>query len=67
MGRADAHARRDELLPERGFNVARALVGSEATCVTILHAELMLIAGYSKNTPRLGLKTYLPDYDDLKA
>jgi len=27
----------------------------------------MLIAGYSKNTPRLGLKTYLPDYDDLKA
>jgi len=33
----------DELLPERGFNVARALVGSEATCVTILHAELLLI------------------------
>jgi hypothetical protein len=27
----------------------------------------MLIAGYSKNTPRLGLKTYLPDYDDLKG
>ncbi|HYM25151.1 MAG TPA: FAD-binding and (Fe-S)-binding domain-containing protein [Vicinamibacterales bacterium] len=33
----------DELLPERGFNVARALVGSESTCVTILHAELLLI------------------------
>ncbi|HMD34318.1 MAG TPA: FAD-binding and (Fe-S)-binding domain-containing protein [Vicinamibacterales bacterium] len=33
----------DELLPENGFNVARALVGSEATCVTILHAELLLI------------------------
>ncbi len=33
----------DELLHERGFNVARALVGSEATCVTILQAELMLI------------------------
>ena len=26
----------------------------------------MLVAGYSKNTPRLGLKTYMPDYDDLK-
>jgi len=33
----------EELLPEKGFNVARALVGSEATCVTILHAELLLI------------------------
>jgi FAD/FMN-containing dehydrogenase/Fe-S oxidoreductase len=33
----------DELLPERGFNVARALVGTESTCVTILQAELMLI------------------------
>lgn len=33
----------DELLPERGFNVARALVGSEGTCVTILAAELQLI------------------------
>jgi hypothetical protein len=33
----------DELLPERGFNVARALVGTESTCVTVLQAELMLI------------------------
>jgi FAD/FMN-containing dehydrogenase/Fe-S oxidoreductase len=33
----------DELLPERGFNVARALVGTESTCVTILQAEMMLI------------------------
>jgi len=33
----------DELLPERGFNVARALVGTESTCVTILHAEMMLL------------------------
>jgi hypothetical protein len=24
-----------------------------------------LIAGYSKNTPRQGLETYMPDYDDL--
>jgi FAD/FMN-containing dehydrogenase/Fe-S oxidoreductase len=33
----------DELLPENGFNVARALVGSESTCVTILEATLDLI------------------------
>src|SRR5262249_45504368 len=33
----------DDLLPEKGFNVARALVGSESTCVTILQAELHLI------------------------
>src|SRR5437773_6472643 len=34
----------DELLPENGFNVARALVGSEGTCVTVLEAELRLMA-----------------------
>src|SRR2546423_1309768 len=34
----------DELLPENGFNVARALVGTEGTCVTILEAELRLMA-----------------------
>jgi FAD/FMN-containing dehydrogenase/Fe-S oxidoreductase len=28
----------DQLLPENGFNVARALVGSEGTCITILEA-----------------------------
>jgi Fe-S oxidoreductase/FAD/FMN-containing dehydrogenase len=32
----------DELLPENGFNVARALVGSEGTCVTVLEATLRL-------------------------
>lgn len=31
------------LLPENGFNVARALCGSEGTCVTILEATLTLI------------------------
>lgn len=34
----------DELLPENGFNVARALVGSEGTCATVLSATLNLIA-----------------------
>jgi len=33
----------DSLLPEAGFDVARALVGSESTLVTILHAELELV------------------------
>jgi FAD/FMN-containing dehydrogenase/Fe-S oxidoreductase len=34
----------DELLPENGFNVARALVGTECTCALILNATLKLIA-----------------------
>ena len=33
----------DELLPENGFNVARALVGSESTLVTILEATVHLV------------------------
>jgi FAD/FMN-containing dehydrogenase/Fe-S oxidoreductase len=32
-----------DLLPENGFNVARALVGSESTCVTILEATVKLV------------------------
>ena len=33
----------DQLLPENGFNVARALVGTEGTCVIVLEAKLKLI------------------------
>ncbi len=33
----------DELLPENGFNVARALVGTESTCVIILEATMKLL------------------------
>jgi FAD/FMN-containing dehydrogenase/Fe-S oxidoreductase len=33
----------EELLPENGFNVARALVGTEGTCVAILEATTQLI------------------------
>lgn len=33
----------DELLPEKGFNVARAVVGTESTCVVILDATLKLM------------------------
>ncbi len=33
----------DQLLPENGFNVARALIGSEGTLVTILKAKVKLV------------------------
>ncbi|HET6632705.1 MAG TPA: FAD-binding and (Fe-S)-binding domain-containing protein [Rhodanobacteraceae bacterium] len=33
----------DQLLPESGFNVARALVGTEGTCVTVLQATCRLV------------------------
>ncbi|MEB3982137.1 FAD-binding protein [Mycobacterium sp. 663a-19] len=33
----------DSLLPENGFHVAKALVGSESTLVTVLRAELQLV------------------------
>ncbi len=33
----------DDLLPEKGFHVARALAGTESTCVTYLNATLHLL------------------------
>ncbi|CAN5870547.1 FAD-binding and (Fe-S)-binding domain-containing protein [soil metagenome] len=33
----------DDLLPEKGFNVARALVGSEGTLATVLEAKVRLV------------------------
>jgi FAD/FMN-containing dehydrogenase/Fe-S oxidoreductase len=33
----------EELLPENGFNVARALVGTEGTCVWVVQAETHLV------------------------
>ncbi|HEY1965149.1 MAG TPA: FAD-binding and (Fe-S)-binding domain-containing protein, partial [Acidobacteriaceae bacterium] len=33
----------DQLLPENGFNIARAMVGTEATCVTVLEATVRLV------------------------
>ena len=33
----------DELLPENGFNVARALTGTEGTCITVLEATVELV------------------------
>src|SRR5260221_14074178 len=34
----------DQLLPENGFHVARALVGPEGTCVTVLEATVRLVS-----------------------
>ncbi|KAB8191805.1 FAD-binding protein [Nonomuraea phyllanthi] len=49
----------DELLPERGFNVARALTGTEGTCVTVLRATLMLTPALQQRT------TVVVSYDDI--
>jgi FAD/FMN-containing dehydrogenase/heterodisulfide reductase subunit C len=38
----------DQLLPENGFNIARALVGTEGTCVTVLQAETRLVTNPAK-------------------
>jgi FAD/FMN-containing dehydrogenase len=42
----------DQLLPENGFHVARALVGSEGTCVTILGAICELKGQPATSPPR---------------
>jgi len=34
---------------------------------SVAHYNDMLVAGYSKNLARLGLRTHMPDYDDIKA
>ena len=33
---------------------------------SVAHYNDMLVAGYAKNLPRLGLRTYMPDYNDIK-
>jgi FAD/FMN-containing dehydrogenase/Fe-S oxidoreductase len=49
----------DELLPERGFNVARALVGTEGTCATALQVKLKLTPGLYERT------LVVVEYDEL--
>jgi len=49
----------DELLPERGFNVARALVGTEGTCATALQVQLKLTPGLYQRT------LVVVEYDEL--
>ena len=52
----------DQLLPENGFNVARALVGSEGTCATLVSAKLNLTA-----SPQHRLLTVLAFDDPFAA
>ncbi|VBA47982.1 Anaerobic glycerol-3-phosphate dehydrogenase subunit C [Mycobacterium attenuatum] len=40
----------DELLPEKGFNVARALVGTESTCAVALTATVLLTPAMTHRT-----------------
>ncbi|HET8591311.1 MAG TPA: FAD-binding and (Fe-S)-binding domain-containing protein [Nakamurella sp.] len=40
----------DDLLPEKGFNTARALVGSESTCALVLSATMRLLDWPPKRT-----------------
>ncbi len=51
----------DELLPERGFNVARALVGTESTCATALEITLMLTPALLTRTTAVVQYDELPD------
>ncbi len=50
LGRRVSGYNLDELLPENNFNVARALVGTESTCVTILEATMHLVPAPKKRT-----------------
>ena len=40
----------DDLLPEKGFNTARALVGTESTCVLVLSAKVRLLPWPAKRS-----------------
>jgi FAD/FMN-containing dehydrogenase/Fe-S oxidoreductase len=51
----------DELLPQRGFNVAKSLVGSEGTCVITLAAKVRLVDWPKKRT------TVVLGYKDVYA
>ena len=51
----------DDLLPENGFHVARALVGTESTCVLVLEAKTKLV--YSPPARALLVLGYPTVYD----
>ena len=56
----------DDLLPENGFNVARALVGSECTCVVVLEAKCHLVySPPSRTLVVLGYKDIYIAADDV--
>ena len=57
----------DQLLPEKGFNVARALVGTESTCVTVLEATTRLVdSPQFRKTLALGYKDRFDAGDHVK-
>jgi len=57
----------DQLLPENGFNVARALVGTESTCVTVLEATTRLVdSPQHRRTLALGYKDRFDAGDHVK-
>jgi FAD/FMN-containing dehydrogenase/Fe-S oxidoreductase len=57
----------DQLLPEKGFNVARALVGTESTCVTVLEATTRLVdSPQHRRTLALGYKDRFDAGDHVK-
>ena len=51
----------DGLLPERGFNLAYALVGTESTCVTVLEATVHLVPSFPARS------LVVVGFDDLYA
>src|ERR1051326_7795255 len=51
----------DELLPQRGFNIAKSLVGAEGTCVITLAAKVRLVDCPKKRT------TVVLGYKDVYA
>jgi FAD/FMN-containing dehydrogenase/Fe-S oxidoreductase len=58
----------DELLPERGFNVARALVGTESTCATFTEVEIELMPAMLMRTLVIVEYEHLPVAgDDIQA
>src|SRR5437868_1289952 len=56
----------DSLLPEDGFNVAKALVGSECTCVIVLEAKCRLVySPHSRTLVLLGYEDIYTAADDV--
>ncbi|MCU1490320.1 MAG: linked oxidase domain protein [Acidimicrobiaceae bacterium] len=62
LGRRVSGYNLDDLLPERGFHVARSLVGSESTCAVVVEAELRLV-----KSPRVRRLVVLGFADVLEA
>lgn len=60
--RVSGYSNLDQLFSEKGFNVARALVGTEGTCVIILEATLNLVP---ERKERVIVVAGFPDIGDV--